>query len=115
MPDWDSIKQRYLQDSLPTRLGGIAANLARIRTFSSNAANRDAVFGLMQESKWFIEWTAAETQAETAAQLVELQIELSLLQRGLTTVWANPAIRAAIGTHSKAWSDRILKLSGLLN
>jgi hypothetical protein len=69
----------------------------------------------MQESKWFIEWTAAETELETAAQLVDLQVELSLLQRDLSRIWRNPAMRSAVGTHSKSWSDRVLKLSGLLD
>jgi hypothetical protein len=115
MADLVAIKERFLRDDIPTRLGGIAANLARLRSFSASPANQEAVNGLMQESKWFIEWTAAQTDIDTAAQLVELQIELALLQRDLSKIWQNPAMRSAIGTHCKTWSDRILALSGLLD
>lgn len=109
------IRDRYLRDTLPTRLGAIAANLARVSSFSKNPANRDAVYELLDESKWFIEWTAAETEVEVAAQLVELQIKLTLLQLDWERHWSNPAIKAAIATHSRSWSDRVLKMSGLLD
>ncbi len=115
MSDLNRIRERYLQDAIPTRLGGIAANLARVRSFSKNPGNRDAVYSLLDESKWFIEWTAAETEVDVAAQLVELQIELSLLQLDWERIWSNPAVRAAVATHSKNWSDRILQMSGLLD
>ncbi len=62
MRDVRDIKDRYLRDPIPIRLGGIAANLGRVDSFSTNSANRDAVFRLLDESKWFIEWTAAETE-----------------------------------------------------
>jgi hypothetical protein len=115
MPDWPAIQKRYLRDDLPKRLGGLAANLARVGSFSKHDANRDAAFGLLQESKWFIEWTAAEAEVETAAQLVDLQVELSLWQLDWERIWLNPALRAAVATHSQKWSDRVLELSGLLN
>jgi hypothetical protein len=34
MKDWTTIRDRYLHDALPIRLGGLAANLARIKSFS---------------------------------------------------------------------------------
>jgi len=115
MNDLSAIKDRYLRDAVPARLGGLAANLARVGSFSKNQANREAVYGLLDESKWFIEWTAAETTIDVAAQLVELQLELSLWQLDWERIWSNPAVRAAISTHSKSWSDRVLELSGLLD
>ncbi len=115
MSELTSTKDRYLQDALPIRLGGLAANLARVCSFSKNPANREAVYSLLDESKWFIEWTAAETTVDTAAQLAELQLELSLWQLDWEKIWSNPAVRAAVATHSKSWSDRILQLSGILD
>ena len=62
MKDWKAIRERYLYDSLPVRLGGLAANLSRIKSFASHDANRDAVESLIGESKYFIEWAAAEAR-----------------------------------------------------
>jgi hypothetical protein len=115
MTDLAATRKRFLRDDIPTRLGGLAANLARVGSFSKNVANREAVFSLLDESKWFIEWTAAETAIETAAQLVELQIELALWQLDWTAIWPNVALRAAIATHSRMWSERVLQLSGLVD
>src|SRR6185503_15823762 len=65
------IKERYLRDSVSIRLGGLAANLARVKSFSKNDQNQDAVFNLFEESKFFIEWTASETKLETTVELIE--------------------------------------------
>jgi hypothetical protein len=75
MKDWTPIRERYMRDSLPIRLGGLAANLSRIKSFVSREGNREAVESLIDESKYFIEWTAAEAEVSTAAELVELQVQ----------------------------------------
>ena len=72
MKDWTTIRDRYLRDTLPIRLGGLAANLARIKSFSHNIANYKVIESLLEESKFFIEWTANATEVNTAAELVEL-------------------------------------------
>ena len=115
MHDIAAIKNRYLQDDVQRRLGGLASNMARIGSMCKLKTTQTAVQGLIEESKWFIEWTAVETNPETAVQLADLQLELAFWQSDWDRIWANPAVRAAISTHSKSWSDRILKLSGLLD
>ncbi len=55
MKDWTAIRDRYLRDEFPVRLGGLAANLARIKSFSDHPDHRDAVESLLEESKFFIE------------------------------------------------------------
>ena len=114
MKDWKSIKKRYLQDALPIRLGGLAANLARITSFSRTLSNYDVVESLLYESKMFIEWTAQEVEIETAATLVELQIQLAQWQDNLREMWNNNAQRTQVAEQSKRWSDRVLDMSGLL-
>ncbi len=115
MATLQEIKQRYLKDPLPTRLGGLAANLARVNTFSRNEDNQDAVYSLMNESKYFIEWTATEAELEVTAQLVELQIQLAFWQHGLANIWVDKEKRQEVAKQSRQWSDKILELSGLLN
>src|SRR5437763_379975 len=115
--DLSAIRERFLRDSLPVRLGGIAANMARVRSFSKYEANSGAVSRLIDESKWFIEWTAADFlpgEVDTAAQLVELQIQLAQWQNGWDRRWNDPDQRAQVAARSKEWSDRVLAMSGLL-
>jgi len=114
MKDWTPIRDRYLRDSIPVRLGGLAANLRRIKSFATQDKSHDAVASLIQESKYFIEWTASETHIETAAQLIELQVQLARWQHNWSQIWTDPRRRQDVAEQSLAWSDRVLALSGLL-
>ena len=100
MKDWTTIRERYLRDDLPVRLGGLAANLSRIKSFASHDANREAVESILDESKFFIEWSALEAAIDTAAELVELQIQLACWQRRWTSIWADPAQRSSVAEQS---------------
>jgi len=112
--DWSTIRERYLRDDLPVRLGGLAANLSRIRSFANNEKNRSVVESLIDESKHFIEWTAHETGIETAAKLAELQVELALWQIRLNRIWPDVNQRGQIAEKSNHWSQQVLMVSGLL-
>ena len=115
MKDWTPIRERYLRDQLPVRLGGLAANLHRIKSFSTQEAGRESVESLLEESKYFIEWTAAEAEVNTAAQLVELQIQLACWQRNWPRTWSDPLHRREVAEQSAIWTQKVLELSGLLN
>jgi hypothetical protein len=110
----DDIRERYMRDSLPVRLGGLAANLARINSFSKNPANKEAVESLLEESKHFIEWSAKDTTSEIAFDLVQIQVNLSKIQLNLDKVWFDDLQRAEIGVQAKEWSNKVLQMSGLL-
>ncbi|MDY6939770.1 MAG: hypothetical protein SWY16_19225 [Cyanobacteriota bacterium] len=115
MRDWTVLKQRYLQDELPVRLGNLASNLTRIKSRCQNTANRDLVEGLLQESKLFIEWTAPDAEIEVAGELVELQIQLAQWQYGWLRIWDEEEQRIQVTERAKSWSERVLNLSGLLS
>lgn len=114
MKNQDVIKERYLRDPLPIRLGGLAANLARIESFSDHPASREAVSDLLEESKYFIEWTALEAELEVQAELVEIQRQLAQWQYRWDQLWADTDERAAMAKQAGVWSLRILEHSGLL-
>jgi hypothetical protein len=114
MTDRRAVRERYLRDNLPVRLGGLAANLRRIASFSRQPANHAAVESLFDESKHFIEWTAAEADIDTAAQLVELQVQLARWQRNWPRIGIDSEHRQQLSEQALAWSDRVLGLSGLL-
>lgn len=115
MYDWRKIQDRYMQDELPVRLGGLAANLSRVKSFASNDNNQTAVASLLEESKLFIEWTAKETKIETAGELAELQIQLAVWTHSLDRIWQDLSQRQDVIKQSNQWSQKVLELSGLLN
>ncbi len=114
MINQQEIKTRFLSDALPTRLGGIAANLARVDSFCRRDANPQAVFGLLDESKHFIEWTGTDASTDVAAELAELQIKLACWQLDWAIIWPDKTLRQQMAQESRQWSSRILEMSGLL-
>jgi hypothetical protein len=114
MKDQQAIRERYLRDNLPVRLGGLAANLRRIKSFATKDTNQAVVESLIDESKFFIEWSAAEAETAKAAELVELQVQLARWQYRWGQIWPDTALRAQMAEQSRIWSDRVLNLSGLL-
>ena len=65
MRDLTAIRERYLRDELPVRLGGLAANLARIKSFSDHPNHCDVIESLLNESKFFIEEISIHPDRET--------------------------------------------------
>jgi hypothetical protein len=112
--DWTTIRERFLRDDVSVRLGGLAANLSRIKSFANNEKNKSLVESLIEESKHFIEWTAQETEIETAAKLVELQVELAVWQIRMNHIWLDADQRKQISEKSNNWSQQVLMASGLL-
>lgn len=110
-------RENYLQQNLATRFGSIAADLARIQSFAELAI-ADAIPGLLNESRAFIEWAAPDLlpeRVDDAAYLVEVQ-------RGLTQwywIWNeaqnDPAQRAKLAEQAQEWSIEILYMSGLVD
>lgn len=115
MRNWTALKERYLRDELPIRIGNLASNLARIKSRCQTLAHRELVEGLLQESKYFIEWTAPAAEIDTAAELVELQRQLVSWQFHWVNIWDDPEQRLKVAEQAKVWSERVLEMSGLLS
>lgn len=105
MQNLREIEKHFLKNNLAVRLGCIASDLARINSFSQMPNNQKAIRDLIEESKFFIEWTTPEASLKIQAELVNLQIQLAL--------WSYFKKEKVIKLSDK-WSKRILKLSGLL-
>jgi len=114
MKNQAAIQERYMRDPLPIRLGGLAADLARIQSFSDHPGNRDVVVTVVEESRFFIEWAAPEAELEKQVALVELQRQLTRWQHSWPHIWADPARRAAVAEQAGVWSERVLGMSGLV-
>jgi hypothetical protein len=108
-------KERFLRDNLPIRMGGLAANLARIKSFSESDDNSAAVYLLLEESKYYIEWAGREMDAEKAAPLINLQRKISGWQQRWDSVWSDKDRRKMLAKVAERWSLEILRKSGLLD
>lgn len=115
MKNFFQLRSRYLLDPLPIRLGGLAANLARVKSFSDNPAHREAMARLLEESACFMEWAAPDATFETQVFLADCQRQLTRWRLLWDEIWPNPACRSEIAGHAARWSEQILELSGLLN
>lgn len=109
-----SRRERFISQNIPTRLGGLAADLARIASFTQVHASK-AVESLLEESAAFIEWSAPDLPIDDAAELVEIQRGLAHWRRIWPDVQNDPAELAELAKQAQAWSDRVLVLSGLLD
>jgi hypothetical protein len=107
-------RQRFLRDALPIRLGGLAATLGRISSSARQSESPLAVTELLDEAKHLIEWTAAETEPETAAELVQIQRLITIWQKVWGKNHSGSEQRLLLSVEAKAWSDKVLELSGLL-
>ncbi len=115
MNQLESLRSRYLRDPIPTRLGGLAANLSRVASFSRHDGHQPVVSATMHESKWFIEWTAADLSVEEAAELVWLQSQLARWEIQSKDNWDNESWRQDLMSESRRWSEKLIGMSGLLH
>ena len=113
MKDRERVRQRFLRDPLPRRLGGLAATLGRISSSARRSTDPSVVANLLDEAKHLIEWTAADTEPETAAELVRIQTMISLWQRAWEEASRNPRQRLLLSVQAKDWSDKAVDFSGL--
>jgi hypothetical protein len=108
------LKQRFMREPLERRLGGLAATLARISSSARNSESPIIVENLLDEAKHLIEWTAAETEAETAAELIQIQRFITLWQKTWQSAYKEKSHRILLATQAKEWSDKTLQSSGLI-
>jgi hypothetical protein len=106
MQNLKEIKVRFLKNNLSMRLGCIASDLARLKSFSQMPNNQKAIRDLIEESKFFIEWTVPKVSLDVQEELVNLQIELALCNYSLK--------RNKIRKFADKWAKKILELSGLI-
>ena len=110
----DAVRERYMRDGLPIRLGGLATNLMRIASVADHPENCQVVDSLLEESKFFIEWAAPDATLDKQAALVELQIRLARWHYGWHRDSIDQAKRARLAQEERTWAEQVLEMSGLL-
>ena len=68
----------------------------------------------MEESQYFIEWTASEAEPEIAAELVDIQVMLSLWRNAWPEARHSQPQRSILSVQSKLWSDQVLRFAGFV-
>lgn len=114
MPNKEKLRERFLRDPLPRRLGGLAATLGRISSVARKSSDPANVTLLLEEAKYLIEWTAADTEPEVAAELVSMQRLINLWLRAWDKASQTKEQRILLSVQAKQWSDRAVEFSGLL-
>jgi hypothetical protein len=109
----EKLRDRFLRDPLSRRLGGLAATLGRVSSVARKSSDPANVARLLQEAKYLIEWTAADTEPEIAAELVSIQRQINLWLRAWEKTNQLKEQRTLLSIHAKHWSDRALDFSGL--
>ena len=107
------IRERYLKDPVPIRLAGLAADLGRVASSARYSSGSASVDQMLEESQYFIEWTAAETKPEIAVELVDIQLMLSLWRKAWPEAQHSTTQRTLLSFQAKKWSDKVLDFSGL--
>jgi hypothetical protein len=111
MKNLERIRERFLRDILSVRLMGLAADLSRVASSARRASGGEATLAMLEESQYFIEWTAAEVAPEVGEELVNLQVMLSLWRRAWPEVEQSQTQRTLLSVQSKHWSDRVMQLA----
>jgi len=110
----DRLRERFLRDPIAIRLAGLAADLGRIASSARHPTGSASVVEMLNESRHLIEWTAAEAETEIAAELVDIQIMLSLWLKAWPEAQHYRTQRTLLSLQPKKWSDQVLEYSGLL-
>lgn len=105
----EEVRQRFLRDPVPTRLGNLASDLARIASSNDDAREHEYVASVLEESKCFAKLTAAEAPQETQAVLTELQATLSVWEHA----WLNGTPDQTMRAEARRKSDELLALASL--
>lgn len=106
MRDIKKLRERYLRDERPTRLGNLASSLSRLSNWVRMQQRDDATIDLLREIAWCMEWNGDLAYAE----LADMQREICRWRR----IWPVEQARAILSLRALQMSNRILEWSGLL-
>lgn len=105
MRDIKRMRNRYLRDSAPVRMGNLASSLLRLSQWIKKRHADEAVIDLMREIAWFMEWNGNLALRE----LPDMQREICRWRR----IWPIEQARSLLALRSLQMSQWALELSGL--
>ena len=106
MKDLRAMRERFIRDGSPVRLGNLASDLLRLNRWILMRRSDEAIIDLMREIAWLMEWSGDLASAE----LADMQREICRWRR----VWPVEQARHILALRASQMSNRILERSGLL-
>src|SRR4030042_3446383 len=106
MRDIKRMRERFIRDGSPVRMGNLASDLLRLSKSSQGRHNDEAIVHLMREIAWLMEWSGDLA----LAVLADMQREICRWRRA----WPIEQARPILALRASQMSNRILAWSGLL-
>ncbi|MBE9038861.1 hypothetical protein [aff. Roholtiella sp. LEGE 12411] len=108
-------QQIFMQDDVPTRLHRLAAHLSQIQSLWTEASSADLLLALVDESRYFIEWTVPEmVEADDIDRACELADLVRLLTRWLfhwEDMWTDAQQKQSAAFQTQDWLRRVLEIA----
>jgi len=104
--DLERMRERFIRDDGPVRMGNLASDLLRLSKWVQIGHDDEAIVDLMRRIAWLMEWTGDLASAE----LADMQREICRWRR----VWPVERTRHILALRASQMSNRILEKSGLL-
>ena len=106
MRDLRRMRERFIRDESPVRMGNLASELLRLSKWIQKRHSDEAIVDLMRQIAWFMEWSGDLASPE----LADMQREICRWRRA----WPVDQARHILALRASQMSNRVLEGSGLL-
>ncbi|QLE39587.1 hypothetical protein FD723_03100 [Nostoc sp. C052] len=108
-------QQIFMQDDVTTRLRRLATHLSQIQSLWTQGSSEDLILALVDESRYFIEWTVPDmVKADDIDRACELVDLVRLLTRWLfhwDNIWTDAEQKQSASLEISYWLQRVLEIS----
>jgi hypothetical protein len=108
-------QQIFMQDDVTTRLRRLATHLSQIQSLWTQGSSEDLILALVDESRYFIEWTVPDmVKADDIDRACELVDLVRLLTRWLfhwDDIWTDAEQKQSASAQISYWLQRVLEIS----
>ncbi|MBE8969108.1 hypothetical protein IQ277_23650 [Nostocales cyanobacterium LEGE 12452] len=108
-------QQIFMQDDVTTRLRRLATHLSQIQSLWTQGSSEDLILALVDESRYFIEWTVPDmVKADDIDRACELVDLVRLLTRWLfhwDNIWTDAEQKQSASAQISYWLQRVLEIS----
>jgi hypothetical protein len=108
-------QQIFMQDDVTTRLHHLATHLSQIQSLWTQGSSEDLILALVNESRYFIEWTVPDmVKADDIDRACELVDLVRLLTRWLfhwDNIWTDAEQKQSASVEISYWLQRVLEIS----
>ncbi|WP_414569375.1 hypothetical protein [Nostoc sp. CCY 9925] len=105
----------FMQDDVTTRLRRLATHLSQIQSLWTQGSSKDLILALVDESRYFIEWTVPDmVKADDIDRACELVDLVRLLTRWLfhwDDIWTDAEQKQSASAQISYWLERVLEIS----